>query len=395
MDADRLTFVYKAVGDKPILLDLYLPDPNLFASASDLRPTIIYFHGGGLTVGTRQSWFPSWLQKRLSRHGCIFISADYRLIPPSHGHDIIDDIRDVFTFVRNTLNSLLDHEVARVDTDGTRGSARRCRIDPDAIGVAGTSAGGLCAYLAAMHVLPKPRVMLSMYGMGGDFFTSHYLTPKSEPFSRGRELLDPGDFSPFLHPGSSASNPLSTSPLAYHPPSYHIPGYPSNPRMLLGRLYLQLGTFLDYYTGQHDPSLSTILRQSMPSDNGLGDKQACIPDEHQDLFPQLGVTCNWPPTCIVHGTSDTAVLVHESRNMVRLLHGNGVSAELLEVEGKEHSFDYESGAEDLHEVLFDYAVDFLLKHLGHLDPSDNKIPTAPASPTTLLRCDGFDSSHHD
>ena len=51
----------------------------------------------------------------------------------------------------------------------------RCtfKIDPDAMAVAGTSAGGLCAYLAAMHcVSPKPKGIVSMYGMGGDFFVS-------------------------------------------------------------------------------------------------------------------------------------------------------------------------------------------------------------------------------
>ncbi|KAF8843402.1 alpha/beta-hydrolase [Paxillus ammoniavirescens] len=371
MDAGPLTFVYKVIDDKPILLDLYLPFSSFSPDASDLRPTIIYFHGGGLTVGNRQSWFPSWLQKRLSRHGCIFISADYRLVPPSHGHDIIDDIRDIFAFVRNTLNGLLDRQPAEVDTDGAQPSAGRFRVDPEAIGVAGTSAGGLCAYSATMHVSPKPRVVMSMYGMGGDFLTPHYLTPKTEPFLRGREMLSPKDFPTFLHPGSAALYPLSASPLAYHPPTYHIPGYPSNPRMLIGRLYLQLGTFLDYYTGQHQPSLSASLRQNMSQNSGFGDQQASypqIPGRHQNLFPQLGVTCNWPPTCLVHGTSDTAVLVHESRNMVRLLHENGVGAELLEVEGKEHSFDYEPGAEDMHEVLFDHVVDFLLRHLSPSGP---------------------------
>ncbi|KAF9240276.1 alpha/beta-hydrolase [Melanogaster broomeanus] len=375
MDADDLTFVYKTVDNKPILLDVYLPDPSPAADTRDLRPAILYFHGGGLTVGSRQSWFPSWLQKRLSRHGCIFISVDYRLIPPSHGHDIVDDIRDAFTFVRNTLNSLLDREAAEAETNGTQCSTRRCRVDPDAIGVAGTSAGGLCAYLAAIHISPKPRVVLSMYGVGGDVFTSHYLTPKHEPFFRGRELLDPTDFLTFLHPGSAALHPVSASALAYHGPSYHIPGYPSNPRMLLARLYLQLGTFLDYYTGQHEPSLSASLREGMASDGGLGDKQAIcsrVPVNHQDLFPQLRVTCNWPPTCMVHATSDTAVLVHESRNMLRMLRENGVDAELLEVEGKEHSFDYEPGAEDLHGVLFDHVVEFLLKHLGSSGSSDIK-----------------------
>ena len=44
------------------------------------------------------------------------------------------------------------------------------KIDPKTIAVAGSSAGGLCAYLAAMHcVSPKPKALLSLYGQGGDF----------------------------------------------------------------------------------------------------------------------------------------------------------------------------------------------------------------------------------
>ena len=45
-------------------------------------------------------------------------------------------------------------------------------VDSSAIAVAGASAGGLCAYLAVMHVSPKPRALLSLYAMGGDFLVS-------------------------------------------------------------------------------------------------------------------------------------------------------------------------------------------------------------------------------
>jgi hypothetical protein len=46
---------------------------------------------------------------------------------------------------------------------------------------------------------------------------------------------------------------ISDSPMAYRPQTYHILGYPANSRMFFARLYLQLGMFVDYYTGQHDP----------------------------------------------------------------------------------------------------------------------------------------------
>ena len=47
------------------------------------------------------------------------------------------------------------------------------KFKADSIAVGGSSGGGLCAYLAAVHCRnPKPVAILSIYGMGGDFFVS-------------------------------------------------------------------------------------------------------------------------------------------------------------------------------------------------------------------------------
>lgn len=100
---------------------------------------------------------------RLSGQGVAFISADYRLLSPSTGHDILEDIQDLFSYVRNDLNSAL------TEASGNPG----LKINVDALGVAGTSAGGLCAYLCAIHVSPKPRVLLAMYGQGGECLVSY------------------------------------------------------------------------------------------------------------------------------------------------------------------------------------------------------------------------------
>ena len=115
--------------------------------------------------------------------------------------------------------------------------------------------------------------------------------------------MDPVDFADYLYPfKDGALKPISDSPLAYHPQTYHIPGYPANPRMLLARLYFQLGVFLDYYTGQHDPSLSDTLRQSLskPEFNVDDDLMHQIPERQRSLFPQFGVDSNWPPTFLLH-----------------------------------------------------------------------------------------------
>ena len=132
--------------------------------------------------------------------------------------------------------------------------------------------------------------------------------PKSGPIRPGMKMLDPKQFKEYLYPQSSCLEPVSDPPYAYHPPDHDTPGYPRNPRMLIGKLYLQLGTFLDYYTREHEPSLSEHLRSlSIPA---LG-----VPEQHRRLFPQLGISPAWPPTCLAHGTSDTSVLVEESRHL--------------------------------------------------------------------------------
>lgn len=127
--------------------------------------------------------------------------------------------------------------------------------------------------------------------------------------------------------------------------------------MLLSRLYLQLGVFIDYYTGQHNPSLTNTLRQT-PESNAE-DLMCRIPERQRSLFPQFGVDSNWPPTFLLHGTNDTAVPVAESRHMQALLRKAGVPVTLLEFKDKEHSFDYEPEVETVLGEAFDEVAAFL------------------------------------
>jgi len=192
-----ITLVYKTVyashsssegglSGIPLQLDVYLPDSRssgtpAFEDNGVGFPAVVYFHGGGLLVGNRRSWFPDWLQSeftlgsidlassseqgqlilltgRLSAQGVAFLSADYRLLSPTTGHDILEDIQDLFAYIRKDLNPALS------EVTGNSGS----RVNVDAIAIAGTSAGGLCAYLCAIHLSPKPRALLSMYGQAGE-----------------------------------------------------------------------------------------------------------------------------------------------------------------------------------------------------------------------------------
>ncbi|KAF4617368.1 hypothetical protein D9613_006159 [Agrocybe pediades] len=353
-----ITIQYKTHGSNiPMYYDIHLP--SSLSEESEARkvevpaiPAVVYFHGGGLSVGNRRSWTPIWLKKRVLDLGYAYISPDYRLLPPATAFDIVEDLQDLFKHISNTTFN---------------GRSQAFRIDMDRIAVAGSSAGGTCAYLAATHCLPKPKALVSMYGMGGNFLISHYLRQKHTVFFRGRDLLDPAEFKEYLYPFSEGPLPsIADSPLAYHPQTYHIPGYPANKRMLLPRLYLQLGTFLDYYTGIHDPSISSKLLaifESGPSDDEEY-AHALPSDRYRAIFPQLSVTSAWPETMLLHGIQDTAVPVEESRKMKDVLTKAAVQVDLLEFADSEHSFDYEPGAKERWNKEFDQVKDFLRTRLS-------------------------------
>jgi len=55
------TIEYKRLnGSQPVLLDVYFP--VLPPTKDDIAlPVVVNFHGGGLTIGNRTSFFPIWL----------------------------------------------------------------------------------------------------------------------------------------------------------------------------------------------------------------------------------------------------------------------------------------------------------------------------------------------
>jgi acetyl esterase/lipase len=81
----------------------------------------------------------------------IFISANYRLLVPTTAHHIVEDIKDLFTYVSQELALVHFNE-------GT------IRVDPKRLAVGGESFGGYCAKLAALHVEPKPKAVITLFG---------------------------------------------------------------------------------------------------------------------------------------------------------------------------------------------------------------------------------------
>lgn len=176
-------------------------------------------------------------------------------------------------------------------------------------------------------------------------------------------MLDPAQFAKFLYPASASLPPTAQSALAYHGHDSPTPGIPSNARMQLARLWLQQGTYLDYWTGAHEPSLSDALRDLLPPSEKHTERDArladALPPDHRAIFPQLHVTPDWPPVMLVHGSEDSAVPADSSRAMFARLCAVEVETVLRIAEGSEHSFDLKVGAEETFGGLFDELVEFL------------------------------------
>lgn len=187
--------------------------------------------------------------------------------------------------------------------------------------------------------------------------------------------------------------------------------------MQLTRLYLQLGIFLDYWTGEHgsqyqdgkgeedaprragepgarktgdqERSLSARLRVALTSDISSPNEErahvrSLIPSSSLSLFPQFLVDEHWPATFLVHGELDTAVPVGESRALCDAIKklqikstgesgtdemtiGAREDVKLRVIPGEEHSFDYQPGAEERfggEGGLYDEIVGFVRKVLG-------------------------------
>ncbi len=192
----------------------------------------------------------------------------------------------------------------------------------------------------------------------------HVLLPKTEPFFQGYELLDPAEFSEFFHPASASLAPIAQSKPTFFGPDSATPGMPSNPRMQLARLWLQLGNYLDYWTGLHEPSISDALREILPvegEDTATTDARlaATLPVSEHALFPQLLVTPEWPRVMLIHGSKDTAVPVDSSRALHARLQDANVETTLRIVPDMEHVFDLKPSAEQAFGKLFDEAAEFL------------------------------------
>lgn len=108
--------VYTQGGGAPQTLDLYHP----VVAAGDLRPAIVFVHGGGWSGGSKED-FAGWGQY-YGAQGYVCISINYRLSPQYAWPAQIDDTQAAVRWLRKNAGAI--------------------GLDPNRIGAVGASAGG-------------------------------------------------------------------------------------------------------------------------------------------------------------------------------------------------------------------------------------------------------------
>lgn len=246
--------------------------------------------------------------------GWAFISADYRLLLPCTGHDILEDITTLFTHISTGL------------------SVNTHRIDPNRLFVSGHSGGAYVARQAALHGIPKPKALFSLSGQGGELLMPRYFTPK--PHLEKKML---GIYRKYSNPESTEFNalkPCSDYPWSWN--SAEIRDTPPGTREFLSNMASLAGTQLDFLTGI--PGLCSTIREAHIADNTV-EISTLIPDNVKILFPELQITASFPASFIVHGTGDKSVLVRESEKTARDLARCGVECIVILVKNWGHGYN--------------------------------------------------------
>jgi hypothetical protein len=115
------TFSYKSIENIDVHADVYRLQGN------NLRPVILWLHGGRLIFGNREA-LPADEREQLLQAGYVVVAIDYRLGPETKLPEILTDVEDAYRWIQEKGHTLFS-------------------ADPQRVAIVGQSAG---AYLALM-----------------------------------------------------------------------------------------------------------------------------------------------------------------------------------------------------------------------------------------------------
>ena len=293
---EEKTFVYKTVGRLPIELDFFQVKGN-----RELKPVVIWIHGGALMGGTRKGLQEG--QKRFYLDaGYSIASIDYRLAPETKLPAIIEDLRDAVQWVRRNSTKLLN-------------------VDSTRTFVVGHSAGGYLALMTGYVLTNPPNAIVSFYGYG-DIRADWYSKPDS--FYLTREWVTEEQVRKLVSDSAITSSPLKDRGHVY--------------------LYSRQNGKWPLMVGGRDP-----------------EKEASW---FYQYCPLKNIHANYPPVLLIHGDKDSDVPFEQSVLMGQELMSKKIKHQFIRMKNGVHGFDRVEGAfdrPDVKKVFADIAA-FLKEH---------------------------------
>ncbi|KAK9846880.1 uncharacterized protein MYU51_000093 [Penicillium brevicompactum] len=292
------TITYKT---NPVSIEFDLYSPNVHSDTPGAL--IVYYHPGATYLGSRKLGFPAWLRDGCNKRGWTICSVDYRLLPESSIADIMEDLKDMWTYVHRRLNTELQQRSLTL-------------VDLDAVFVSGGSAGGYITFQAGHLLTPRPAGLLAMYG---DCFVGDWYAKAHSPDAivANARLGDVEKYSTEIEQYfQGGRRPVTGRPFKDG----------TDPHSMFYHYLIRKGEFLKRTFGVE--SMEEVALRS---------------DLHY-LFPQFSVKNSYPPIVLAHGTSDSAVPYEQSVFFSKHLTSKGLYNELYLLEGKDHFWDL--GEED-------------------------------------------------
>lgn len=245
------------------------------ADDDTVRPVVVWIHGGALIMGNRSGL--NRVTTMMLSAGYAVVSIDYRLAPETRLPAIIEDLEDAFTWVRTEGPALFD-------------------IEPSRIAVIGASAGGYLTLTSGFRAQPRPTVLVSFFGYGdlvGDWYSqpSHHARHNRVRITEDEAQLQMGG-----PPVSDSRDRVGDGGLLYN-------------------YSRQQGTWPEVVSGW-DPHTEA--------------------EKFYPFMPVQNMTQDYPPTMLIHGTSDTDVPYEQSVMMAEQFNRHGVPHELVTIPGAEH-----------------------------------------------------------
>ena len=138
---ERRTYAYKTNNGTFLEADV------LGGNSAEVRPCVMWIHGGGLIFGSRTISPRPFLARMLVDRGFVVVSIDHRLAPETKLPSIVEDAEDAWRWIHESGPELFG-------------------ADPRRVCAAGASAGAYLALIGGYLFSPRPRAVASFWGFG-------------------------------------------------------------------------------------------------------------------------------------------------------------------------------------------------------------------------------------